>query len=98
MAAYHPPSRRPIAEVFRRTADSTVRLCVRLRIHPDLVSYTSIVAAAGAGICYWHAQAIPALLLVAVLLCYVRLWLNMLDGMVVLTSGRAAKVGELVTT
>ena len=42
MAAYQPLSRRPIAEVFRRTAHSTVRLCVRLDIHPDLVSYTSI--------------------------------------------------------
>ncbi len=69
MAAYQPLSRRPIAAAFRRTAHSTVRLCVRLGIHSDLVSYTSIVAAAGAGVCYWQAQAMPALLLIAVVLC-----------------------------
>jgi phosphatidylglycerophosphate synthase len=96
MAEYQPLSRRPIAAVFRRTAHSTVRLCVRLGIHPDLVSYASIVAAAGAGVCYWQAQAIPALLLVAVALCYVRLWLNMLDGMVALASGKASRSGEIV--
>ncbi len=96
MAEYQPLSRRRIAEVFRRTAHRTVRLCVRLGIHPDLVSYTSIVAAAGAGVCFWQAQAIPALLLVAVVLCYARLWLNMLDGMVALASGKASRSGEIV--
>ena len=96
MAAYQPLSRRPIAEAFRRTAHSTVRLCVRLDIHPDLVSYTSIVAAAGAAVCYWCARTVPALLLVGVVLCYVRLWLNMLDGMVALASGKASRSGEIV--
>src|SRR5881409_3058062 len=96
MAAYQPLSRRPIAEAFRRTAHSTVRLCVRLDIHPDLVSYTSIVAAAGAAVCYGFARAVPALLLVGVILCYVRLWLNMLDGMVALASGKASRNGEIV--
>ena len=96
MAAYQPLSRRPIAQVFRRTAASTVRLCVRLGMHPDLVSYASIVAAAGAGVCYWQAQAIPTLLLVAVALCYVRLWCNMLDGMVALAAGKASRSGEIV--
>src|ERR1051326_2326200 len=96
MAAYQPLSRRPIAEVFRRTAHSTVRLCVRLDIHPDLVSYASIVAAAGAAVCFWWARTVPALLLIGVILCYVRLWLNMLDGMVALASGKASRSGEIV--
>src|SRR5215510_13631928 len=96
MAAYQPLSRRPIAEAFRRTAHSTVRLCVRLDIHPDLVSYTSIVAAAGAAVCYWFARTVPALLLAGPLLCYVRLWLNMLDGMVALASGKASARGEIL--
>ena len=96
MAIYQPLSRRPIAAAFRRTAHSTVRLCVRLGIHPDLVSYASIVAAAGAAVCYWQARAMPALLLAAVALCYVRLWLNMLDGMVALASGTASRSGEIV--
>jgi phosphatidylglycerophosphate synthase len=56
----------------------------------------SIVAAAGAGVCYWQAQAILVLLLVAVALCYVRLWLNMLDGMVALAAGKASRNGEII--
>jgi CDP-diacylglycerol--glycerol-3-phosphate 3-phosphatidyltransferase len=56
----------------------------------------AIVAAAGAGVCYWQAQAILVLLLVAVALCYVRLWLNMLDGMVALAAGTASRSGEIV--
>lgn len=94
--AYQPAWRRPIAEVFRRTAHAPVRWCVRLGIHPNWVSYSSIAASAGAGLCFWRAGAAPSLLIVAVALCYVRLWLNMLDGMVALASGKASRIGEIV--
>jgi hypothetical protein len=80
MSTYQPESRRPIADVFRRTAHGTVRLCLRLGIHPNTVSYASIVAAAGAGICFWQAYRVPALVIPAVGFCYLRLWFNMLDG------------------
>ncbi|MDB5301900.1 MAG: hypothetical protein JWO87_3563, partial [Phycisphaerales bacterium] len=93
---YHPTSRRPIAGLFRRTADGAVRICVRAGIHADAISYLSIVAAAGAGVCFWKSGAHPVLLLVAPLLCYVRLWFNMLDGMVALASGKASRRGEIL--
>lgn len=96
MEPYAPSSRRPIAGIFRRTADLAVRACVRLGIHPDVVSYLSIVAAAGAAACFWQAGRHPVLLLAAPLLCYVRLWFNMLDGMVALASGKASPRGEIV--
>jgi phosphatidylglycerophosphate synthase len=96
MADYEPLSRRPIADVFRRTAHGAVRLCVRLGIHPNTVSYASIVAAAGAGLCFWLAGTLPALLIPAVGFCYLRLWFNMLDGMVALASGKASRAGEIV--
>jgi phosphatidylglycerophosphate synthase len=96
MADYHPTSRRPIADVFRRMAGGAVRLCVRLGVHPDAVSYGSIVAAAGAGICYWQSGRYPALLIPAAGFCYLRLWLNMLDGMVALASGKASLRGEIL--
>ncbi len=96
MAAYQPDSRRPIAAIFRATADASVRWCVRGNVHPDVVSYASIVAAGGAAACFWQSGTWPWLLIPAVLLCYVRLWLNMLDGMVALASGRASRRGELV--
>jgi len=64
-------------------------------IHPNLVSYSSIVASAAAGLCFAQAGAVPGLLVVAVGFCYLRLWLNMLDGMVALASGTASRTGEL---
>ncbi|MEM8886191.1 MAG: CDP-alcohol phosphatidyltransferase family protein [Planctomycetota bacterium] len=89
--AYAPSARRPIANVFRRTAHACVRLCVRARIHPNTISLSSIVAAAGAGLCFVQGWIVPA-----VLLCFLRLWLNMLDGMVALASGQASRWGEIL--
>jgi phosphatidylglycerophosphate synthase len=62
------------------------------------VSYASVVAAAWAAICFWLSGPgrWPWLLLVAPLLCYVRLWMNMLDGMVALSSGKASARGEIL--
>lgn len=94
--AYQPAWRRPIAGVFRLTAHAPVRWCVRLGIHPNWVSYSSIAASAAAALCFWQAGAVPALLIPAVAFCYVRLWLNMLDGMVALASGKASRIGEIV--
>src|SRR5690606_18461996 len=36
------------------------------------------------------------LLIPAAVLCYLRLWLNMLDGMVALASGKASRRGEIL--
>ena len=94
--AYQPTSRRPIAGVFRSTAHLAVRLCVRFHIHPDLVSYCSIVAAGLAAACFWRAGRYPWLLLIAPAFCYLRLWLNMLDGMVAMASGKASRRGEIL--
>ena len=95
MTTYQPTWRRPIAQLFRRTAHASVRWCVRMEVHPNLVSYSSIVASAGAGVCFWRAGAAPVLLIVGVCFCYLRLWLNMLDGMVALASGKASRTGEI---
>ncbi len=96
MSSYQPTSRRPIADIFRQSAAGAVRLCVRWGIHPNTVSYASVVAATAAAVCFWQAEAMPALLLAATGFCYLRLWFNMLDGMVALASGQASPVGEIV--
>lgn len=96
MAQYEPTSRRPISEGFRATARFATSLCVRLNIHPDAISYASIVAAAIAAFCFWKSGQLPWLLLVAPLFCYLRLWFNMLDGMVALASGKASWRGEIL--
>ena len=38
----------------------------------------------------------PILLIIAPLLCYVRLWLNMLDGMVAIAANQASRRGEIL--
>ena len=58
---YEPAWRRPIAGIFRRTAHVAVRWCVRLDIHPNTVSYSSIVASAAAGLCFWQAGSVQNL-------------------------------------
>ncbi|HEY2800132.1 MAG TPA: hypothetical protein VGI85_06030, partial [Chthoniobacterales bacterium] len=76
MGICQPTARRPIANIFRLTANGATRFCVRTRISPDAISYFSIVAAAAAAACFWQSAQHPALLLVAPLFCALRLWCN----------------------
>jgi phosphatidylglycerophosphate synthase len=96
MAEYEPASRRPIAQTFRQTAKAATQLCVRLRIHPDAISYASVVAALVAAICFSQSDACPWLLTIAPLFCYLRLWFNMLDGMVAVAAEKASARGEIL--
>jgi phosphatidylglycerophosphate synthase len=95
-AEYRPTSRRPISDIFRRTAHGAVKFCVRCQIHPDAISYLSMVAAAAAAICFWQAGNHAWCLLAGPLFCYARLWCNMLDGMVAIASGKASWRGEIL--
>jgi phosphatidylglycerophosphate synthase len=96
MSEYVPTSRRQIANVFRQTADAATRFCVREGIHPDAISYLSIFAALIAAACFWKSGQIRWLLTVAPLFCYLRLWFNMLDGMVAVAAGTASRRGEIL--
>jgi phosphatidylglycerophosphate synthase len=96
MSDYEPTSRRPIASEFRQTAGAATRFCVQHKIHPDAISYLSIVAALIAAICLWKSGATRWLLIVAPLLFYLRLWFNMLDGLVAFAAGKASRRGEIV--
>jgi phosphatidylglycerophosphate synthase len=89
-------SRRPIAAIFRRTADTATRFCVRNGIHPDTISYLSIGAALVAAFCFWKSGQVRWLLIVAPLFCYLRLWFNMLDGMVAVAANKASRRGEIL--
>jgi hypothetical protein len=96
MVEYQPTSRRPIAQMFRRTGDAATNLCVRLGIPPDAISYLSIVAALTAALFFWQSGRNTWLLIIAPLFCYLRLWFNMLDGMVAVAAGKASARGEIV--
>ena len=65
-------------------------------IHADAISYFSIVAAALAALFFGNHRDHPALLIVAPFFCLLRLWCNMLDGMVALASGKASWRGEML--
>jgi phosphatidylglycerophosphate synthase len=93
---YEPSSRRPIAGLFRRTAHGAVRIAIRMGIHPDVVSYASIVAAVISGVLFWQSNRHPRYLAIAVAFALLRLWLNMLDGMIALEAGKASKRGEII--
>jgi phosphatidylglycerophosphate synthase len=96
MSDYKPISRRPIAAEFRQTAGAATRFCVRHGIDPDPISYLSILAALIAAICFGKSGATRWLLIIAPLFCYLRLWFNMLDGLVAFAAGKASRRGEIV--
>jgi len=96
MLDYELTSRRPIAAVFRQTAAAATRFCVRHGVHPDAISYSSLVAAVIAAICFWKSVERDWLLIVAPLFCFLRLWFNMLDGLVAFAAGRASRRGEIL--
>src|SRR5260370_6000231 len=96
MSEYAPTSRRPVAGIFRRTANAATRFCVRTGIHPDAISYLSILAAIAAAICFWKSGQTRWLLIIAPLFCYLRLWFNMLDGMVAVAANKATRRGEIL--
>jgi phosphatidylglycerophosphate synthase len=94
MVEYKPT--RPIAQMFRRTGKAATNLSVRLGIHPDAISYLSILAALAAALCFWKSGRNAWLLIIAPLFCHLRLWFNMLDGMVAVAAGKASARGEIV--
>ncbi len=96
MVEHEPASRRPIAQIFRRTGKGAANFCVRLGIPPDPISYLSILPALAAALCFWKSGRNGWLLIIAPLFCFLRLWFNMLDGMVAVAAGKASARGEIV--
>lgn len=96
MTNYQPTSRRPIAGMFRATARVAVAAAVRAGIHPDVFSYASIIAAGAAGVLFWQSARHPKFLILGVVFAFLRLWLNMFDGMVAVAAGKASKKGEII--
>jgi phosphatidylglycerophosphate synthase len=93
---YAPTSRRPIANLFRSTAHAAVGVAVRAGIHPDVFSYASIIAALIAATLFWRSGNHPKYLIVGIAFVFLRLWLNMFDGMVAVAAGKASKKGEII--
>ena len=95
MANYEISDRRPIADLFREIAHGPTRWCVKANIHPNTISYASIVASFGAMICFAFSSGATLPLLAGVGFCFLRLYFNMLDGMVAIAANKTSAIGEI---
>jgi phosphatidylglycerophosphate synthase len=96
MGEYNLKDRRPIKEMFRKLAYGPTDVCVRLGISANAISYLSVLFAALACLMLYYSSRAPWLLLLAPWFAMLRLYCNMLDGMVAIKAGQASAVGEVV--
>jgi phosphatidylglycerophosphate synthase len=94
-------NRRPISQRERGYAKYLTRVLAKSGVTPNFISFTSIVFASLAGLCF-YATALSAsvvdrvlLLLGAALFCQLRLLANMLDGMVAVEAGKGGPDGPV---
>jgi phosphatidylglycerophosphate synthase len=94
-------NRRPIKQRERGYAKWLTRVLVKSGVSPNFISFTSIVFAALAGLCFYAiALATTAgdralLCLGAALFCQLRLLANMMDGMVAVEAGKGGPDGPV---
>ena len=94
-------NRRPISQRSHGWAKWLTGALVKSGVTPNFISFTSIVWAALAGLCFYAiSQATNAgdralLCIGAALFCQLRLLANMMDGMVAVEAGKASKDGMI---
>jgi phosphatidylglycerophosphate synthase len=93
-------NRRPIGQRNRGYAKYLTRVLAKYGVTPNFISFTSIVFAALAGLCF-YTSGISAggdrimLLIGAALFCQLRLLANMMDGMVAVEAGKGGPDGPV---
>jgi phosphatidylglycerophosphate synthase len=95
MNTYDITDRRPIKHVFRMMAFWVTDRCVSWGVRANTISLLSIVSATIAGALLWLSPHEPWLLFVAPWFAMLRLYFNMLDGMVAIKAGEAGPTGEV---
>jgi phosphatidylglycerophosphate synthase len=94
-------NRRPISQRSRGWAKWLTSALVKTGVTPNLISFTSIVWASLAGLCFYATSLTTnngdrvLLCLGAALFCQLRLLANMMDGMVAVEAGKASKDGMI---
>jgi len=94
-------NRRPISQRAHGWAKWLTRVLVKSGVSPNFISFTSMVFAALAGLCFYAIGArmtpLPSFVLClgAALFCQLRLLANMMDGMVAVEAGKASKDGMI---
>ncbi|MGD9982288.1 MAG: CDP-alcohol phosphatidyltransferase family protein [Hyphomonadaceae bacterium] len=92
--------RRPISQRSHGWAKWLTRALVQSGVSPNFISFTSIVFAVFAGLCF-YASAVSdggdrvLLLIGAALFCQLRLLANMMDGMVAVEAGKGSPDGAI---
>jgi phosphatidylglycerophosphate synthase len=72
-------------------------LAVKLAwIHPDVFSYAAVFVAAITGWCFFEAVSTPILLIIAIILIFLRMTLNTIDGVIAIHRGHLSLKGEVV--
>lgn len=88
-------NRRPLRTRSRPWAQAAARLAVQANVSPNAISSLGVLAALGGAGGFVLAPAQPAWWLAGALAIQLRLFANMLDGMVALEGGRQAATGPL---
>ncbi len=96
MSEYKLKDRRPIKKFFRLLGYGFVDVLVKWGVHPDTISYFSVVFALIAGIGLYFCAHIDWFLLVAPLFGFLRLYCNMIDGMVAVKANKCSARGEVI--
>jgi phosphatidylglycerophosphate synthase/flavodoxin len=65
-------------------------------LNPDIVSYSAVVVAAGTGWCFYKATDSRFLLIIAIILTFLRMTLNTIDGVMAIQRGKHSLEGEIV--
>jgi archaetidylinositol phosphate synthase len=65
-------------------------------VNPDVLSYLATVVAFVTMFCYLFADKIPSLLLLSILLTFVRMTLNTIDGVIAIERGNLRAKGEII--
>jgi phosphatidylglycerophosphate synthase len=96
MGDYKVEDRRPIQEIYRKMGHGFVDYLVEKDVDPDTISYLSVVFALVGGALLYASQWSDWLLLAAPPFFFLRLYCNMIDGMVAVKSGKCSPRGEVI--
>ncbi len=79
---------------YRRVLDSSAEK-IKI-IHPDLISFAAFLVTLVIGILYFKSGTIPILLIVNIILIFLRMTFNTLDGVIAIKRARTSMIGKMV--
>jgi len=96
MRDYKMKDRRPIGEVYRKMGYGFVDVLVEKNVDPNHISYLSMVFATIAATLLYFSSHVAWFLIIAPFFCFLRLYCNMVDGMVAVKADKCSAKGEVI--